>query len=470
MLCMGSRSRYCDCGHTQWQANAQTRAGRLTVAAGGIQLQRRIRSRIWVVPLAGLLASLVLAVITLEIDRATGYDLIPRGITGSPSAEQQLLSTAATAIFSLSATVITLVLVLVQLAMGQFSPRIVRSLLQDRRNQAAFALFIGTFAYTMAVLRGVDDQHNTLPGFSVLCAYLLILCSVAVLVLFIDRAASALRVSGLIDLVGDSTRAQLRQLSRLGTAPVEDEDGTVIPSPEAGNLDLLDESRLVGIASRADCRLELVPVMGDSVATDAPLVRVADGRLDERQRAEVLECIVIEPERSHDDDPAYGIRKLVDISLRSIASSPFDDPTTTVQALHRVHDCMRMLATRELPSGHHYDSEGTLRLVVPVLDWEGYVRLAFYEIRLAGAGSPQVARALRAALEDIHAVAPEERRPPVERALELLDRAVRRAYEDDADISAALVADGLGIGSGSDVARHNGAETHAAESTRQTIG
>jgi uncharacterized membrane protein len=129
---------------------------------------------------------------------------------------------------------------------------------------------------------------------------------------------------------------------------------------------------------------------------------------------------------------------------------------------------MRMLATRELPSGHHHDSEGTLRLVVPVLDWEGYVRLAFHEIRLAGAGSPQVARALRAALEDIQAVAPQERLPPLKRELDLLDRAVQRSYEDDADKSAALVADALGIGSGRDVARHDRVEPQTAESARQT--
>src|SRR5690349_6378036 len=52
----------------------RTRAGRSMVVAGGIQLRRRIRSWIWLVPLAGLLDSLVLAVVTLEIDRATGYD------------------------------------------------------------------------------------------------------------------------------------------------------------------------------------------------------------------------------------------------------------------------------------------------------------------------------------------------------------------------------------------------------------
>src|SRR4051812_6110395 len=85
------------------------------------------------------------------------------------------------------------------------------------------------------------------------------------------------------------------------------------------------------------------------------------------------------------------------------------------------------------------------------MSWEGYVRLGFDELRLAGAGSPQVARRLRAALEDLRTVVSSERRPPLDRQLRLLDEAVRRAYSDDADVDAALVADMQGIGSGSDV-------------------
>jgi hypothetical protein len=88
------------------------------------------------------------------------------------------------------------------------------------------------------------------------------------------------------------------------------------------------------------------------------------------------------------------------------------------------------------------------------MSWEGYVRLAFDELRLAGAGSPQVARRLRAALEDLRTVAPPERRPPLDRQLKLLDEAVRRAYTDDVDIDAALVPDMQGIGSGPDVMSH----------------
>src|SRR4029079_17565388 len=83
-----------------------------------------------------------------------------------------------------------------------------------------------------------------------------------------------------------------------------------------------------------------------------------------------------------------------------------------------------------------------------------YARLAFDELRLAGAGSPQVARRLRAALEDLRTVASPERRPALERQLKLLDEAVRRAYSDKADVDAALVPDMQGIGSGPDVMSH----------------
>ena len=87
-----------------------------------------------------------------------------------------------------------------------------------------------------------------------------------------------------------------------------------------------------------------------------------------------------------------------------------------------------------------------------MLDWDGYVRLAFDEIRLAAGGYPQVTRRLEAALADLKTVAPAERQPALDRQLRLLERGVARALEDEDDRRAALVADAQGIGSGADVA------------------
>jgi uncharacterized membrane protein len=421
------------------------------------RLKHQARTSIWLIPFLGLLGGLGLAVLTIAIDRAHHYTLVSQAVTGTPADVQTILSTAATALVTLTSVVLSLTLVAVQLAMGQFSPRIVGALLNDRPSQAAIALFAGTFSYTMLVTREVNDKTGTVPGLSVLISYALILGSVLALVLFVHHAGQGIRASGLIDLVGDRTRDQLEALypHRHADAPPEPDGREVLASPAPGNVVHVDYDRLVAIARQARARLEFLVMMGDFVPGGAPLFRVS-GALSHKQCQQALSCVFLGPERTHDDDPSYGIRKLADIAERSIASSPFADPSTTVMALHRLHDCLRILAGRQIPPGRRCDADGELRLTMRVLDWDGYVRLSFDEIRLAGAGSPQVARGLRAVLEDLKTVVPPARRPALDRQLDLLSAAVTRRYPDDRDRRAALTPDNEGIGSGPDVVMSDG--------------
>src|SRR3954452_16075317 len=188
-------------------------------------------------------------------------------------------------------------------------------------------------------------------------------------------------------------------------------------------------------------------MMGDFVPAGAPLVRVRDGVVPEDA---VLAHVRLEDERTHEHDPAYGIRKLVDIAERASAD-PFDDPTTTVQAIDRLHDCLRLLAGRRLPSGRYTDAAGAPRLLVRELQWPGYVRLAFDEVRLVASQNPQTARRLRAALLDLLDAAPDDRRPPLERQLRLLEAAVTRHCDDDADVGGGRTPDIQALGWGPDL-------------------
>ncbi len=86
------------------------------------------------------------------------------------------------------------------------------------------------------------------------------------------------------------------------------------------------------------------------------------------------------------------------------------------------------------------------------MTWDGYVHLAFDEIRQAGAGSPQVARRLRAAFEDLLGYAPTERQAVLRDQLRLLDLAIQEQVPEH-EQTAYLVADRQGIG----VAAGNGA-------------
>src|SRR5690606_30994942 len=123
---------------------------------------------------------------------------------------------------------------------------------------------------------------------------------------------------------------------------------------------------------------------------------------------------------------------------RSVSESAFLDPTSSVQAIDRIHDGLRQLATRDFPDGVCHDEDGQVRLVFPVMSWEDFVVLSFEEIRLAGASSPQVTRRLAAALEDLLRVAPPERRPALREQLTLLHEAVRESALPGADVESSL--------------------------------
>jgi uncharacterized membrane protein len=80
------------------------------------------------------------------------------------------------------------------------------------------------------------------------------------------------------------------------------------------------------------------------------------------------------------------------------------------------------------------------------MDWESYVHLAFDEIRLAGASSPQVTRRITTAIADLFTVTPPHRRAVLEEELALLRRDVDRSDTGAENIDMALVPDRQGIG------------------------
>jgi uncharacterized membrane protein len=403
------------------------------------KLVMHVRASMWFIPVMCVLAGAALSFGTIALDRFFDYDALPSSLVGGPDAAISILSTVAVSMVSLTALVLTITMVVVQLAMGQFSPRIVQRILRDKPSQFAIGLFVATFVHAILTLREVTnngDGTGHVPGIAVTSAFVLVLASIAVLVLYVQHLAQALRVSALIELVGDDTRSLIDEVyPDKGTVPDQADTHRSVTARTSGVVTEYSEDTLVEEASRAGCVVELVPALGEFIPAGAPLFRVhGDARgLDEDA---LVDALVLKLEPTLDRDVAYGLRMLVDIAERSLSESPFQDPTTAVQAIDRLHDILRHLVRRPFPDGRYRDDAGEVRLVVPVMSWDEYVLLATEEITLAGAGSPPVIRRLRSMLDDLVAIAPPERAPALERQRELLAASVRAELaEHDAERS-----------------------------------
>ncbi|HEY6547913.1 MAG TPA: DUF2254 domain-containing protein, partial [Vicinamibacteria bacterium] len=242
------------------------------------------------------------------------------------------------------------------------------------------------------------------------------------------------------ELLGPFSEEAVPSTPHLDDAPPRQ----VVLSRTGGVVLAVDLAGLVADARAAEGRIELVPQVGDFVAKGDPLFRVCGGGapLDEDLLGQ---RIVLGPERTVEQDPAFPLRIIVDIASKAL-SPAINDPTTAVLALDQLHHLLRNLGQRKLDTGLICDRDQRQRLAYRTPDWEDFVDLAVTEIRLFGAGSIQVARRLRAMLEDLIAVLPPLRRPPLQAELLRLQRSAQRAFVDPDDQERAKQGDSQGLG------------------------
>ena len=136
--------------------------------------------------------------------------------------------------------------------------------------------------------------------------------------------------------------------------------------------------------------------------------------------ARLLAEVAQDTERTMEQDLAFGFRQLVDIAERAL-SPAVNDPTTACQALDVLHDLLRRLAVRHLPSGRLHGADGSLRLIVPQYGFADFVDLAIGEIWHYGSDAAQVPGRLSAMLADLSAAALPEYLPVLRQWADRID-------------------------------------------------
>ncbi|MEV4560199.1 DUF2254 domain-containing protein [Kitasatospora sp. NPDC049285] len=420
-------------------------------------LREHLRESFWFAPLLTCLGAILLAGLTDMLDRAIFEEATASqtadNLLSFTSAAKSVVSTVSSAMLTFIAVVFSISLVALQMAASQFSPRVLRLYVRSRLTKATFATCLATFVFTLLVQLGYDDTTDparaiSVPIVSTVVALLLVMLSLALFVLYVQATLRLLRVPHVIDRVTRESLAVLQDYRWL--AP----DLAPADAPPPVGLTLLHEGRagvlrdvnirwLVRVARRHDTVLHLIPRIGDFIATGTPTVVVVGGTPPRPRR--ITTALNVGVDRTMHQDLSFGFRQLVDIAIRAL-SHAINDPTTAVQAVDRIHQLIAVLAPLPLGELQHRDKDGAVRLVQSVPGWQATVDLAFTEIRICGSGHPQVTRRLVAALDDLLRITPEERRPPLLRQRQLLDRAVAAAVPDPENRAFALEPDRQGIG------------------------
>jgi len=419
-------------------------------------LKSYISGSLWLVPFFAMLAYWIFS----RIAQGVGGWLLRTGRSDEANAfyglsmagAQSLLNTVIT--FNLSFLVFTFgsLLVAIQVAGGQYTPRIIATtLLRDNaiRFTAGYFVFTLLFAARLLTKSGGEVVHQ----FNTFIAGVLGLISVVVFLYLIDYAARFLRPVSIVKKVGKSgiaiiqsiypdSNTHLRpvELFRIPASPVR----TISNVDTSGIVLAVDVSGLVAQALRAKGIIEFVPQVGDFVAVDEPLFRLYGGAgdIDDRQ---LRAAVALGSERTLEQDPTFAFRILVDIAIKAL-SPAINDPTTAVLAIDQLHRLLRQVGLRYVRGEEICDAAGELRLVFRTANWEDFVHLTCTEIRHCGAGSVQIMRRMRSMLENLMQTLPQHRHAELHRQLDLLDCEIEGHYPFADDRALALIPDPQGLG------------------------
>ena len=421
------------------------------------RIRHYVTNSFWILPLASIVAALAAARLCHAIEKAEGWES-----TFHPDTARAVLGTLASSMFTFIVFVCSALLVAVQLASAQLTPRIIGIVFGDPVTKFASAMFVFAFAFTLGVMVHID---SSVFAFTVIAAAYSCLASLAVFLYLIDHVGKSLRPSGAVWSVGRLGRDVIESVypQRLADAPapaqtsadgLDGELADTVHGSKDGVILAFDVPGLVSLAREGDCVIEMVPQVGDFVATGDPLFRVFSGGA-KLPAAVLSQSVAIGQERTLEQDPMFVFRILVDIASKGL-SPAINDPTTAVLAIDQIHHLLRNVGSRFLGDGRLRDSAGRLRLVYRTPNWDDFVYLAVTEIRHFGSESIQVARRLRAMLEDLIETLPDEREPLLRQELDLLRRSAERFFSDAEDLALAGVCDRQGVGGKPDKSQSRG--------------
>jgi uncharacterized membrane protein len=415
------------------------------------QIWSDLRSSFWFMPSLIVVGSIAFAVALIETDSAGSDRWLaqwPRLFGAGAEGARQMLSTLAGSMMSVMGITFSMTLVALALASSQYTSRILRNFMASRITQLTLGIFAGIFAYCLVVLRTVrSGDVEFVPSMAVFFAFFLALGGVVVLIFFIHHIATSIQASSIIASIAEDTITSIERLfpERLGRGPDEDENQDQVlqsleerswypvPAEKNGYIQSVNNEALLRLARSKKTVVRMERGIGGFVVQNTPLVSLA---LDEPPDPETIAALNsaynIGRHRTVEQDPAFGIRQIVDMALKAL-SPGVNDTSTAVMCVDYLSAILAQLASRKFPALLRYE-ENELSVITIAPTFEGLLAEAFEQIRGSAIGNVGIMVRMLSALDTLSGLTanPRRRRALHEQVLwiaELAGRTTESAHE-----------------------------------------
>lgn len=355
-----------------------------------------LSDKFWIIPALLVCGGVLAAMSLIQVDRSgiiPGWLLEDWLYNGGSTGARTLLGAVASSTIGVAGTVFSITIAALSLAAGQMGPRLLRNFTRDRGNQITLGVFLGTFAYSLVVLRTVRSEAEGafVPHLALSVAIALALVSVATLIYFVGHMSNRINVDTVIELVSEDMRDAI---ARLATEKEQYEvppdemwlTATPIVDSRCGYLQHVDYEGLADWAAESKTAVRLLVRPGKYVFPGAPIALI-EPQVEGADRA-IYDTTALGSRQAGADDIEFAVRQLVEVAVRAL-SPGINDPFTAISVLDRLGASLCEIAELKLPTNVIVRKDRCV-LVVPSVTYDGLIDACFHMVRQNASGKPSV--------------------------------------------------------------------------------
>ncbi len=384
----------------------------------------------WFIPVCMMVIALVLWFFCLTIIERTELpqwllSLIPL-VTGAGA--QQILSTIATSIITVTSIAFSMTVVALTLASSQFGPRLLRTFMLDRGTQFVLGLLVSTFLFCLISLHHLtsmtdnQDAVSLLSGLSVLLA----IADILAIIYFIHHIGRFIQAD---EVIYRCYHELMSNISTLLPEPEAASEERAVPEellPDAahsqpviikrsGYVQTVNYEKLLNCSIDGVEGIEVRARSGDHVLPGATLLLVHSRYpINEDELRTLLDLVILGNRRTPVQDPEFAIGQMVELALRAL-SPGINDPVTAISCLDRLTACCIFMAERDFPADCVVNTDSGLWLKRRTFSLEGIINRAFDQIRQDGRDHLDIALHILFCLKSLNKHLPATHRPIVKK-------------------------------------------------------
>jgi uncharacterized membrane protein len=326
------------------------------------QIADRIGHSLSFIPTIYILGAIGLVQASLWIDRQLIDQELPDWFETTVESSRAVFAAIAGGLITSTTLLLSMMLVAVQLASSQFSPRTLRNWLGNRTVQNAVGFVLGATVFCLLALRSArdfdEDETALIPHVTVLVAVALGVLSLIAVVRTVDHITHTMRVGSIAERVTAETISVVERVYRKEARPLDVgvQSGALRPD---GSIDVPRGATAVETTSAGwiqqiddDAVLESLPerstgyltaTVGSFVTGSSPILWIAPAPDDlDASRTSTLDAVAVGNSRTMQQDIEFGVIQLTDIAVRAL-SPGINDPSTASDVIVHLGNVMETL-------------------------------------------------------------------------------------------------------------------------------